>query len=510
MIPRLGLVLSGCLFVSLLTASPAPAAKPADIGSRRELFVDGFLVDRLEGVRHRLHRPRPAEISVTLDRPWEKHFYNGVSVIHDTHPANDKPRFLLYYSASNRLAVAVSHDGVHWKKPLLGIVEIDGNRKNTLGGSVDGRLMVSDKGPMPEIFLDRRPGVKPSERFKAFTLIEGRGGTRVIAWISGDGFRFSKLRDKPIIHTRLYGAFDGFESMFWSEVEQQYVIYLRYAIKVSPPNPRDPNRRSVARMSSKDLLNWTKPRPMTFGKVGLLPPDHHYNNQTMPYFRAPQIYVALSNRLAQTRQALSRAEGAKLKPSRSDVDDPLKWLIGDCADTVMLTTRASAHYDRLFMEGIVRPGPGAENWTTRSNYTLRGLHPTSPREMSVWVTRHNGQTSCHVRRFVFRTDGLASIEAPYAGGDLVTRPLRFSGKSLQINYATSAVGGLRVEIQNDEGKPIQGFSLADCPEMIGDRIDQVVTWKSGPDLGSLSGKTVRLRFRMKDANLFSLRFTGGR
>ena len=64
---------------------------------------------------------------------------------------------------------------------------------------------------MPEIFLDRRPGVKPSERFKAFTLIEGRGGTRVIAWVSGDGFRFAKLRDKPIIHTTLYGAFDGFD-----------------------------------------------------------------------------------------------------------------------------------------------------------------------------------------------------------------------------------------------------------------------------------------------------------
>ena len=117
MIPRLGLVLSGCLFVSLLTASPAPAAKPADIGSRREMFDAGILVARLEGVRHRLHRPRPAEISVTLDRPWEKHFYNGVSVIHDTHPANDKPRFLLYYSAANRLAVAVSNDRVHWKKP---------------------------------------------------------------------------------------------------------------------------------------------------------------------------------------------------------------------------------------------------------------------------------------------------------------------------------------------------------------------------------------------------------
>jgi hypothetical protein len=181
-------------------------------------------------------------------------------------------------------------------------------------------------------------------------------------------------------------------------------------------------------------------------------------------------------------------------------------LIGDCADTVMMTTRASTHYERLFMEGIVRPGPGARNWTTRSNYTLRGLHPTSPSEMSVWVTRHNGQASCHVRRFIFRTDGLASIQAPYAGGDLVTRPLVFRGRTLHINYGTSAVGGMRVEIQDAQGKPIDGFSLADCPEMIGDRIDQAVTWKSGTDVSRLSGKPVRLRFRMKDADLYSFQF----
>ena len=120
-------------------------------------------------------------------------------------------------------------------------------------------------------------------------------------------------------------------------------------------------------------------------------------------------------------------------------------------------------------------------------------------------------SSTTTKRFVFRTDGLASIEAPYAGGDLITRPLRFSGKSLQINYATSAVGSVRVEIQDAEGKPIKGFALADCREMIGDRIDQAVAWKSaGVDLSSLAGKTIRLRFRMQDANLFSLRFAGDR
>lgn len=493
--------------IIILTMVVAPAlssaADPIDLGSRRELFVDRYLVESLKGVDYRLHHPTPAEIAVTLDRPWEKRFNNGISVI------KDRSRFLLYYSADNRLAVAVSPDGVHWKKPLLDLVNFEDSRKNNLVGTSDGKLMIADTRPLPEIFLDRRPGVKPAERFKALTLDERPGVTFVHAWVSADGFAFRKLRDQPIIRTSLFGAFDGFESLFWSDVEQQYVMYIRYAIRVEPPNPRDPNRRVIARMTSRDFLTWTPPQPMTFGDVGLLPPDHHYNNQTTPYFRAPHIYIALSNRLAQTRQALTRkqAQAAGLAPSRTGIDDPLKWLIGDCGDTVMLTTRGGTHYDRLFMEGLVRPGLGAENWVTRSNYTLRGLHPTSRREMSIWVGRHNGQKTCHVRRFTFRTDGLVSIRAPYRGGEFVTRPLTFQGHGLSINFATSAVGAVRVEIQSAAGKPLPGFSLQDCRELLGDRLDQAVSWKSGTDVSQLAGRPIRLRFHMKDAHLYSLKFT---
>jgi hypothetical protein len=483
--------------------SAAAETKPVSIGSRRELFVDRFLVEQLDGVRFQLHHPQPAEMAVTLDQPWERRFYNGISVI------KDGQRFLLYYSAANRLAVAVSTDAVRWSKPKLDLIEIAGSRENNLVGTTDGKLMIEDTKPLPEVFLDRRPGVKPDERFKAFTLIEGAGPTKVICWISSDGFAFRRLRDEPIIETSLYGAFDGFESLFWSEVEQQYVVYVRYAIRVSPPNPKDSNRRSVARMTSPDLLKWSSPQRMTFGSDGLLPPDHHYNNQTTPYFRAPHIYIALSNRLAQTRQALTREQAleAQLKPTRTEIDDPIQWLLNDCADTVMMTTRGGTHYDRLFQEALVRPGPGDQNWVTRSNYALRGLHPTGDHEMSIWVTRHNGQKSCHVRRFIFRTDGLVSIHAPFAGGEFVTRPLTFQGNSLVINYATSAVGALRVEVQDTMGRRMPGLAIKDCVEIIGDEIGGRVTWNSEADLSQLVGVPIRLRFVMKDADLYSFRFT---
>jgi hypothetical protein len=53
---------------------------------------------------------------------------------------------------------------------------------------------------------------------------------------------------------------------------------------------------------------------------------------------------------------------------------------------------------------------------------------------------------------------------------------------------------------------LAGFALDDAVEQIGDDIEQIVTWKTGSDLSQWSGKPMRLRFVMKDADLFSLQF----
>jgi hypothetical protein len=92
-------------------------------------------------------------------------------------------------------------------------------------------------------------------------------------------------------------------------------------------------------------------------------------------------------------------------------------------------------------------------------------------------------------------------------GQMVTHPLRFDGKSLVVNYSTSAGGILKVEMQDAAGQPLPGFALADCPGLVGDSIEQTVNWASGGDLSTLAGKPVRLRFVMQEADLFSLNFS---
>ena len=109
-------------------------------------------------------------------------------------------------------------------------------------------------------------------------------------------------------------------------------------------------------------------------------------------------------------------------------------------------------------------------------------------------------------RYTLRPDGFVSVHADAAGGEFVTRPLTFTGKTLEINYSTSAAGTVRVEIQDAAGKPIPGFALADCPDIFGDRLEQIVEWKQGSDLGKLTGQPVRLRFVLSDADLYAIRF----
>jgi hypothetical protein len=126
--------------------------------------------------------------------------------------------------------------------------------------------------------------------------------------------------------------------------------------------------------------------------------------------------------------------------------------------------------------------------------------------MSFLVNRNYGQPTAYLRRYDLRLDGFASAHAGYSGGELTTCPVIFDGSRLELNYSTSAAGAVRIELQEQSGSPISGFTLADSRELIGDEIERVYNWTSGEDVSAFRGKPVRLRFQLKDADLFAFRF----
>ena len=94
-----------------------------------------------------------------------------------------------------------------------------------------------------------------------------------------------------------------------------------------------------------------------------------------------------------------------------------------------------------------------------------------------------------------------------AGGEIVTKPLTFEGGDLALNFATSGAGSVQVELQEADGTPIAGYALGDCPEIFGDHLRFIVRWSErGGDLRELAGRPVRLRFVLRDADLYSFQF----
>jgi len=111
-----------------------------------------------------------------------------------------------------------------------------------------------------------------------------------------------------------------------------------------------------------------------------------------------------------------------------------------------------------------------------------------------------------VRRFTYRADGLVALAAGPEGGEAITRPRSFSGSKLVLNYRTTAKGSLRVELQDAEGQPIDGFTAADSQRLSGDALDAIAKWSKGADLASLANQPLRLRFVLSDAELFAFHF----
>lgn len=472
-----------------------------DISDQRQLFVDRELIDQMNGVSLRLHEPVSGGVAIRNDKPWEGPA-NGPQAVFEY-----GGRYFLYYRAmtlepgddSGVLCVAVSDDGVNWTKPAIGAVERSGRR--------DTNIVVDENGApfMATPWLDTRPGVSQEERIKAIysqpvsgekhTAFKAPEGPKRLVFLgSEDGFNFHRLDPQPDLLSDLPNSFDGGNTMFWSETEKQYVLYYRWW----------DNHRTIARTTSEDLQHWTESVPMTYGDS---PREHLYTNNTSPYFRAPHIYIGLAARFMSGRRVVTeeQADAIGLKSARGHT------YANDCSDGVLLTSRAgSIRYDRTFMEALVRPGQGSENWVSRTNYPLTGVLPYGKDQIMFWVSRHYMQDTWHIERLLLRVDGFASVNAPYAGGELITKPLVFSGDTMRINYRTSAAGSVRIEIQNEDGHAIPGFALADCKEVIGDEIGGVVVWRGGEDLTRLAGETIRLRIEMKDADLYSFIFRNER
>jgi hypothetical protein len=188
-------------------------------------------------------------VALEFDKPWEGAFCGYPPVIHDGEV------YRLYYrglpnagadgSVNESTCYAESQDGIHWTKPNLGLFEVNGTR--------DNNCVLYHAAPFSHNFspfLDTRPDAPTDERFKA---IAGTAMSGLVAWASGDGIRWRKLREEPVFRE---GAFDSQNVAFWSETEKCYVLYFRDFSGGTANGERwEPEGyRTIARTTSADFL----------------------------------------------------------------------------------------------------------------------------------------------------------------------------------------------------------------------------------------------------------------
>ena len=460
--------------------APTPTPQPSnirEIGSRLEPMVDNWLMEQLQRTTLKLHSPTPREVVLEFDQPWEGSVSNYAGVI------KDGDLYRMWYRALNEeengryTAYAESVDGIVWTRPVLGLVEANGSIENNI--VLDG----TDAWNL-SVFKDTNPAANDSERYKAIArgpAVDGRDTIR--AFVSPDGLQWQSTEQDTILVAPDDGwpNFDSHNIAFWDTEQEQYVAYMRGWI--------NPGFRGIRRSVSDDFVEWSEP---TFINLGPTKLEHLYTNAATQYYRAPHIYMMFPMRFTPDRQF--------------DVD----WLHDGLSEAVFMTSRDGQFWSRRFMEAYIPPGPDQENWNERNMVVASGLVPTGPGEMSIYYVEHYRRPTVRLRRATMRVDGIVSVNANFTGGFARTRPFNFDGNELVINYSTAASGIINVEIQDEKGLIISGYSMGNSDDIYGDEIERVVTWGGSGDLSELAGQTIRLKFDMKQADLYSLQFRNSR
>jgi hypothetical protein len=510
------LALAGLLALCATSAFAANAVAPTAIGHQRELFVDDVLIDQLSGgAERRLHHPEPHEIALVHDAPWE----GGGTGYHSVFQDGD--RYRMFYKAGQMLVspkgvnteahplyccYAESEDGIHWRKPELGLNEFNGSTANNI---------VIASGPMGDMkidagacafFKDDNPVATHDARYKA--LIHANSPKGLVAFQSSDCLHWSPIQTEPVLTA---GAFDSQNLAFWDSVHDEYRAYWRI---FSGGVPKEKNwvpggMRAIRTAASKDFIHWTKQAEVTFADS---PREHLYTSQVKPYYRAPQLLLGFPTRYlergwSESMRALPEREHREM---RSAANQRYGTAI---TEALLMASRDGVHFQR-WNEAFLRPGIERDGtWNYGQQYIgwqvveTKSAIEGAPHELSLYATeRYWNSNGSALRRYTLRLDGFVSVNAPLKGGELLTKPLTFTGSKLTLNFSTSAAGSVRVELQDADGNALPGYTFDDCEDTFGDALDRPVVWKGGTDVNGFAGKPVRLRFVLKDADLFAFRF----
>lgn len=482
-------------------ASP-PAVIPIDVG--RQLFVDDFLIAETT-LKRALHLAKyhPASPVLKPDQPWELSgqrpfaapFSDGV-----WYDPKDE-LFKMWYLGGHGgggTGYATSRDGIRWNKPSLDV------RPGTNIVQPGGR-------DASTVWLDLEEK-DPARRFKMFRVIGAGGADPLTEWnnwvmaihFSSDGTHWGE----PVAKS---GRIVDRSTVFWNPFRKVWVYSIRHVYKVGDTVDR---RYGFARRRSyregSDVLaaaRWEVNEPLRWTDVDRLDPPRDdlrvkpqlYNLDAVAY---ESVMLGLfSVWRGDYREGAPTAEAKQLlelgRPKQNSV------CIG--------FSRDGFYWHRPHRTPFLPVSERMGDWNWGNVQSASPGCLVVGDQLWFYVSGRAGKSfpgSQHCDAggatglATLRRDGFASMDAKEQAGALTTRPVTFRGKHLFVNLAAPQ-GELRVEMLNEQGRPIEPFTRDNCQPIRGDKTLLPVAWTGAADLSALAGKPVRFRFHVKNGTLYA-------
>lgn len=496
-----------------------------DVGTGKQLFFDERFVETIEGLTRTVNPP----LSRT---PVDLPSVPGLHPIFYLTVLDIDGRLWMYYHMQPRqthqphhqrqmCCLAHSDDGIDWEPAAADRFEVAGSRRNN----------VVMPGAVGTPFLD------PHETAGCRFWFAGTLGERTEPpfWEEARGTYYGRFGDGRGVHGAVY-LLNSRDGITWRRVPDGVVVPFRcdtqnqvvydagtgvYAAYLRGQAADGPGWRTVARVTSPGLTDL----PFDFRTDARLPVSPAGLYGPMPPPCAPVVMA-----------------GDERDPPATDIYtpcvNPYPWAEDVCfafpavyrhydgqethgrdhrgqhrndgsLEVQLAVSRDGVGFDR-FRTPYVGPGPMEEPRLGGRVYMGVGLI-----RRGSFVYQYYAEGACthglmdwDVRFWLAkqRLDGFVSVDAGPCGGHVVTPPVVFGGSRLLLNVDCGAMGEAWVELQDEHGKPLPGFTRSEAVSVDRNGVAQEVWWRGGPDVGWLTGRPVKLRISMRSAKLYAFRF----
>jgi hypothetical protein len=480
------MVLLVCFVPHSLTGTEL--SKYIHIGQQEQLFLDNDLVEQTENIIRQINRVEkyPGGPIVQPDKPWEG---NIVLLFGTVMLDHEDELYKMWYYSSGDVGYATSHDGVHWKKPELGIVVRDGQNTN----------LVIERGNFGHFYefcgvVKDPKDPDPNRRYKAgFVSIQrDYHGEHEAPYHRGQRRGLGTAVSPDGIHWTLEKNFASYEifdisRFFWDERVDRFVLFGRNKLTTEKTKDRWKKYgwgRAVTRIESRDFENWTKEELVLAADARDPEGTEIYSMSVFPYgdlyIGCVQMFYGLPDQgnldiqLAVSRNGM---DFSRVEPRESFIPQ------GDIGT-----------WDRfnISLGNLAPVSVGDEQWFYYSGRTYRH---------SPYKGKDTGPFYGAIGLAKIKRGRFVSLQASYNGGSIMTKPLRFNGSHLFVN-GNARFGSIEITIFNQKGEPLSGFHTMISGK---DHIEIPVVFENA-NLDDIDEKAVKIQFKLVNAQLFGFQF----